>query len=196
MSSNPNPGYLLYIGSCTTQLHIGNIINHCKDPYEPMSIMECQGFERCSLPKLCVNQPMSQPITYISYNITIAFNCYINQPITNNWYTNLIGWSFFHDSIFEEILDPLIRSVDFQAQKQRWLPGAVDGSKLCGMSEPRGLYTINQPGRVPFCSEKTYHTVDGSEIRLYNQLRLVVSPSIYRVFDIQTVVVCDFFHQQ
>ena len=116
MSSNPNPGYLLYIGSCITQLHIGNIINHCKDPYEPMSIMECQGFERCSLPKLCVNQPMSQPITYISYNITIAFNCYINQPITNNWYTNLIGWSFFSWLDFWRNS----RSID----QIRWFPGS------------------------------------------------------------------------
>ena len=38
-------------------------------------------------------------------------------------------------------------------------------------------------------------TVDGSEIRLYNQLRLVVYPTIYKVLA-PSQVVQDFFHQQ
>ena len=39
-------------------------------------------------------------------------------------------------------------------------------------------------------------TVDGSEILQTHQLRLVVSPIIYRVFIHPRVVVWDFFHQQ
>ena len=39
------PGCLLYIGDDTIQ-YIGIIINQYKDPYEPISILECQRFER------------------------------------------------------------------------------------------------------------------------------------------------------
>ena len=40
---------------------------------------------------------------------------------------------------------------------------------------------------------EVYNTVDASEIRRENQLRLVVYPIIYRGLYIQTVVVGDFW---
>ena len=47
------PGWLGYIRDEILPRYIGIIydyfISHCKDPYQPTSIMECQqGFERCS----------------------------------------------------------------------------------------------------------------------------------------------------
>ena len=42
MSCDQNPGYLLYRGDYTTQLHRDHFISHCKDPYESTSIMECE----------------------------------------------------------------------------------------------------------------------------------------------------------
>ena len=48
MSSDPSIGYLLYIGDITPQLYRDYDIYHYKDPYEPTTIMSCQGFERCS----------------------------------------------------------------------------------------------------------------------------------------------------
>ena len=48
MSSDQNLGYLLYLGDYT-QLYVGILMSHCKDPYEPISRMHChKGFERCS----------------------------------------------------------------------------------------------------------------------------------------------------
>ena len=48
-----------------------------------------------------------------------------------------------------------------------------------------------------FFSHENYHTVDGSEIRLTNQLRLVVYPTIPLFTGFYTSqVVQDFFHQQ
>ena len=49
LSSDQNRGCLLYIGNFTTH-YIGIIISQYKDPYQPISLMEChKGFERCSL---------------------------------------------------------------------------------------------------------------------------------------------------
>ena len=44
-------GCLLYIGGFTKTTHyIGIIISQYKDPYQPITLMEChKGFERCSL---------------------------------------------------------------------------------------------------------------------------------------------------
>ena len=54
--------------------------------------------------------------------------------------------------------------------------------------------TIFQGTFVSFWGE-FFPTVDGSEIRLYNQLRLVVYTTIYKVLA-PSLVVQDFFHQQ
>ena len=49
MSSEKNPGCLGYIGDEILPSYVGIIISHYKDPYEPISRMEChKGFERCS----------------------------------------------------------------------------------------------------------------------------------------------------
>ena len=48
MSSEQNPGHLLYTGDYILPSYIiGIIICHYKDPYEPIGTGISQGFERC-----------------------------------------------------------------------------------------------------------------------------------------------------
>ena len=52
LSNEKKRGCLGYVRDYTTvtQLYIGTIISHYKDPYQTTSIMEChKGFERCSI---------------------------------------------------------------------------------------------------------------------------------------------------
>ena len=42
MCSVQYPGWLFDIGDSTTQFNIGIVISQYKDPYKPISIMECQ----------------------------------------------------------------------------------------------------------------------------------------------------------
>ena len=54
LSSVQNPGWLPYIRGlyCILPTYMGIVISHHKDPYEPISIVEChKGFERCSSEK-------------------------------------------------------------------------------------------------------------------------------------------------
>ena len=69
----------------------------------------------------------------------------------------------------------------------------VGGQKLKKERLKRLSSTIFQGTFVSFCG--SIPTVDGSEIRLYNQLRLVVYIIIYKVLA-PSLVVQDFFHQQ
>ena len=100
-------------------------------------------------------------------------------------------WSFPQVSNLQGAMPKLVSG---RAHKkwQKLLPVVTSTHKSGSTSEGPSGPTINFLKQIRECQIQYVHTVDGWNPA--NQLRLVVYPSIYRVYTSQ--VVQDFFHQQ